>query len=150
MNRQPTESEVLSTMEDDEFKEHVKVLKRKYAETVHEIQKYTVKNIDDSTKEIDKEKLKEIESAVEEFILYEVDRVCDQLDANLDKDRLDTVNKFRRDIVSMLVGNEMEVKQKFMDLKNTRSLAAMGFYPSNAKSNRRNSIFKEKFSEIPA
>ena len=97
-------------MEEDEFKEHVKVLKRKYAETVHEIEKYTVKNIDDSTKEIDKEKLKEIESAVEEFILYEVDRVCDQLDANLDKDRLDTVNKFRRDIVSMLVGNEMEVK----------------------------------------
>ena len=52
------EKENPQEMDEDVFKEHVKLLKWKYGKTVREIEKYTVKTIHWAAKEIDQEKLK--------------------------------------------------------------------------------------------
>ena len=62
-------------MDEQVFKEHVKMLKWKYGKTVHEIEKYTVNTIHLSPKEIDQERLKETNNDVKKF-LDEVKKVC--------------------------------------------------------------------------
>ena len=53
------EKENPQEMDEDVFKEHVKLLKWKYGKTVREIEKYTVNTIHRSAKEIDQEKREE-------------------------------------------------------------------------------------------
>ena len=106
-------------MDEQVFKEHVKMLKWKYGKTVREIEKYTVETIHCSAKEIDQEKLKNTYQAVREFLDY-VNKVCFQLNENLDEEKLDVVDKFRHDIIKMHVENEAEIKRKFKELKASR------------------------------
>ena len=110
------EKENPQEMDEDVFKEHVKLLKWKYGKTVREIEKYTVKTIHWAAKEIDQEKLKNTDNAVKKF-LEEVNAVLCQLDENLERDKFDVVNKFKLDIIKMHVENEAEIKRKFKELK---------------------------------
>ena len=66
-------------MDEDVFKEHVKMLKWKYVKTVREIEKYTVNTIHRSAKEINQERLTETNNAVKKFV-DEVKKVHSQLD----------------------------------------------------------------------
>ena len=132
-------------MDDDAFKEHVKMLKWKYHKTVREIEKYTVKTIHWAAKEIDHEKLNETNNAVKKFV-DEVKKVRSQLDRKLDKERFNAVNKFRLDIKRMHVDNEAEIKRRFSKPEASRS------EPDKIETKKQiqpNSILKEKSSETP-
>ena len=107
-------------MDDDAFKEHVKMLKWKYHKTVREIEKYTVDRVHPSAKEVDKEKLQQIVQAVDKF-LEEVDSVSYLFDANAEKERYDNVKKFESDIIEARNNNEKEIIDKFTALEATRS-----------------------------
>ena len=139
------EKENPQEMDEDVFKEHVKLLKWKYGKTVREIEKYTVKTIHWAAKEIDQEKLKNTDNAVKKF-LEEVNKVLCQLDENLEIDKFDVVNKFKLDIIKMHVENEAEIKRKFKELKASR-LKAVDIQAE--RSNQQISISKEKSSESP-
>ena len=106
-------------MDENVYQEHILNLKRKYAKTIREIEKYTVKTIHWAAKEIDQEKLKNTDNAVKKF-LEEVNKVLCQLDENLEIDKFDVVNKFKEDIIKMHVENEAEIKRKFKELKASR------------------------------
>ena len=127
-------------MDEDVFKEHVKMLKWKYGKTVREIEKYTVKTIHRSAKEIDQERLKETDNAVRKC-LVEVKKVCFQLNENLDEEKLDVVDKFRHDIIQMHVENEVEIKRRFSKLQDSRSKPNI---VENKKQIQRISIIEEK------
>ena len=170
MNRQPTECEVCQEldcrimemeilkrskkkgkssqyvqMDENVYQEHILNLKRKYAKTIREIEKYTVKTIHWAAKEIDQERLNETNNAVKKFV-DEVKKVRSQLDRKLDKERFDAVNKFRLDIKEMRVDNEAEIKRRFSKPEASRS------EPDKIETKKQiqpNSILKEKSSETP-
>ena len=55
-------------MDDELFEDHVKMLKWKFAKPVCKIEMYTARKIYESTREIDMDKLLQIENAVIMFI----------------------------------------------------------------------------------
>ena len=55
------EKENPQEMDEDVFKKHVKMLKLKYTKTLHEVEKYTAR-------EIDQKRLKKIDQAVKVFL----------------------------------------------------------------------------------
>ena len=133
------------TMDENVYQEHILNLKRKYAKTIREIEKYTVKTIHWAAKEIDQERLNETNNAVKKFV-DEVKKVRSQLDRKLDKERFDAVNKFRLDIKRMHVDNEAEIKRRFSKPEASRS------EPDKIETKKQiqpNSILKEKSSETP-
>ena len=84
-------------MDEDVFKKHVKMLKRKYTETIREVEKYTAR-------EIDQKRLKKMDQVVKVF-LDQVKKVLLQLDVNLDKEKLHVVSRFGFDIMKMQAEN---------------------------------------------
>ena len=132
-------------MDENVYQDHILNLKRKYAKTIREIEKYTVKTIHWAAKEIDQERLNETNNAVKKFV-DEVKKVRSQLDKNLDKERFNAVNKFRLDIKEMRVDNEAEIKRRFSKPEASRS------EPDKIETKKQiqpNSILKEKSSETP-
>ena len=109
-------------MDENVYQEHILNLKRKYAKTIREIEKYTVDRVHPSAKEVDKEKLQQIVQAVDKF-LEEVDSVSYLFDANAEKERYDNVKKFESDIIEARNNNEKEILDKFTALEATRSKA---------------------------
>ena len=107
-------------MDENVYQEHILNLKRKYAKTIREIEKYTVDRVHPSAKEVDKEKLQQIVQAVDKF-LEEVDSVSYLFDANAEKERYDNVKKFESDIIEARNNNEKEIIDKFTALEATRS-----------------------------
>ena len=128
------------TMDENVYQEHILNLKRKYAKTIREIEKYTVDRVHPSAKEVDKEKLQQIVQAVDKF-LEEVDSVSYLLDENVEKERYDNVKKFESDIIEARNNNEKEILDKFTALEATRSKADN---VEVKRLNERISILKEK------
>ena len=79
-------------MDDDEFKENVKRLKRKYAKTVREIEKYGIRQ-SNFGKEVDIEKLENIDLPVGKFLDL-VKKVSLQMDVSLDKEKVQCGQEF--------------------------------------------------------
>ena len=94
-------------MDEDEFKEHVKRLKRKYAKTVREIEKYGIRQ-SNFGKEVDIEKLEHIDLPVGKFLDL-VKKVSLQMDVNHDKEKFNVVKNFGCKILSMQLHNELDI-----------------------------------------
>ena len=94
-------------MDEDEFKEHVKRLKRKYAKTVREIEKYGIRQ-SNFGKEVDIEKLEHIDLPVGKFLDL-VKKVSLQMDVSLDKEKFNVVKNFGCKILSMQLHNELDI-----------------------------------------
>ena len=94
-------------MDEDEFKEHVKKLKRKYAKTVREVEKYGIRQ-SNFGKEVDIEKLEHIDLPVGKFLDL-VKKVSLQMDVSLDKEKFNVVKNFGCKILSMQLHNELDI-----------------------------------------
>ena len=105
----------LIKMDETNFKEKVKALKKGYRRVQDKISSYTSEDVNVVDKDDYKEHLNSIRKKYDEFI-EEVNTVFDELDPENEVMRVDELNKMKNDARLALRKNEKEVKDKLAQL----------------------------------
>ena len=111
-------------MDDEVFKEYVKMLDQMCVKTFHDIELYIALRISGSYNEMVKagEKLLVINKSLFE-ILRKVDEVCYCLDENVQQEKYDLVKKFEYDIMDARYNIEEEIERRVKERDASRLYA---------------------------
>ena len=114
-------------MNDEVFKEYVKMLDQMCVKTFHDIELYIALRISGSYNEMVKagEKLPVMDHSIFE-ILHKVDEVCYLLDENVQKEKYDLVKKFEYDIMDARYNIEEEIERRVKERDASRLNAKKG------------------------